>query len=213
MGGGGGVCFRCFVFIFYIKTLVCIASINCFFIYYVHNAMLFLFLHLTAQCTDLSFSTCEEVLSYNRTYFPNPTALDRDSAISLIEDTSSLEECHEDFLLLFCGMLLADCPHGGPSRRPCKALCEEVTDACRDSYLALVDAKWPIDCSQLSDEDNLEESYCIGGEGGKLSARESIFLPSFQLQKILVINVHHTWMLLKNITSLSRLIWRQTFLY
>ncbi|XP_030829981.1 uncharacterized protein LOC578975 isoform X2 [Strongylocentrotus purpuratus] len=120
---------------------------------------------LCPQCTDLRFSTCEEVLSYNRTYFPNPTAQDRDSAISLIENTSILEECHEDFLLLFCGMLFADCPHGGPSRRPCKALCEEVTDACRESYLALVDAKWPIDCRHLSNEGNLEESYCIGGEG------------------------------------------------
>ena len=126
---------------------------------------------LTAHCTDLRFSTCEELLSYDRTYFPNPTALDRDSAISLIEETSSLEECHEDFLLLFCSMLFADCPHGGPSRRPCKALCEEVTDACRESYKALMDEDWPIDCRQLSDDENLEEAYCIGGEGGKLLAR------------------------------------------
>eukprot|EP00057_Strongylocentrotus_purpuratus_P021674 XP_011676148.1 PREDICTED: transmembrane protease serine 3-like [Strongylocentrotus purpuratus] len=62
-------------------------------------------------------------------------------------------------------MLFADCPHGGPSRRPCKALCEEVTDACRESYKALMDEDWPIDCRQLSDDENLEESYCMGGEG------------------------------------------------
>ena len=119
-----------------------------------------------AQCTDFRFSTCEEVLSYDRTYFPNPTALDRDSAISLIEETSILEECHEDFLLLFCSMLFADCPHGGPSRRPCKALCEEVTDACRGSYKELINEDWPIDCRQLSDDGNIDQSYCIGGEGG-----------------------------------------------
>ena len=144
---------------------------------------------LTAHCTDLRFSTCEEVLSYDRTYFPNPTALDRDSAISLIEETSILEECHEDFLLLFCSMLFADCPHGGPSRRPCKALCEEVTDACRESYKALMDEDWPIDCRQLSDDENLEESYCIGGEGGKLLAR--FRFPPLQVHSHVFRNVQH----------------------
>ena len=118
------------------------------------------------------------MLSYDRTYFPNPTAQDRATAIGLIEDTSSLVECHEDFLFLFCGMLFADCPHGGPSRRPCKALCEEVTDACQTSYTALLDADWPIDCRQLSDEENVEESYCTGGEGGKLVTYYSLSLQS-----------------------------------
>ncbi|XP_063951987.1 uncharacterized protein LOC129255053 isoform X2 [Lytechinus pictus] len=120
---------------------------------------------LCPECSDLQYSTCEAVLSYDRTYFPNPSAQDRDTAISLIEGTSIMEECHEDFLLLFCGMLFADCPHGGPSRRPCKALCEEVTDACRVSYTILMDKDWPIDCNQLSDEGNVEETYCNGGEG------------------------------------------------
>ena len=33
-----------------------------------------------------------------------------------------------------------------------------------------MDKDWPINCRQLSDDENLEESYCMGGEGGKLLA-------------------------------------------
>ena len=108
---------------------------------------------------------CSEVLSYNRTYFPNPAANDRTNAVAQIGDLSSISECHEDFLLILCAMLFPDCPHGGPTQRPCRSLCDQVEGACRSEYQSATGSDWSLDCSGLSD--NGDGRYCSGGEGGK----------------------------------------------
>ena len=124
-----------------------------------------------ARCSNLDFSLCGNVLSYNRTYFPNPTATDNINAITLIEDAVDILECHDDFLFLLCGMLFPDCPHAGPSKRPCRSLCEEVEEACVSEYQAATEKDWPITCSLLSDSDDGDVNFCTGGEGGKVTIR------------------------------------------
>ena len=120
----------------------------------------------TARCSDLQFPMCEGFLSYNRTYFPNPSVSDRNNSMTLIEGVSGITMCHEELLFILCGMLFPDCPHGGPTQRPCRTLCDDVEASCINEYRSATGKDWPIDCSDLSDSG--DGRYCLGDAGGKV---------------------------------------------
>ena len=76
-------------------------------------------------------------------------------------------DCHPNFTRMACNVLYPECIHHGPTLRPCRSECEEITAACSSSYEAALGTPWPLDCSLYTDLETSTEGFCLAANVGK----------------------------------------------
>ena len=80
----------------------------------------------------------------------------------------NLTSCHQNFSRMACNLLYPECPHYGPTLRPCRSDCQAVTAACSSLYEAVTGMSWPIDCSDFTDSATSTDGFCLAANGGTI---------------------------------------------
>ncbi|XP_071498050.1 uncharacterized protein [Diadema antillarum] len=138
-------------------------------------------------CEPVPMPYCQVFLPYNTTYFPHRFADSREDAeTSFLEKAVTIASCHEDLLDYACMVLYPECPHHGPTRRPCASQCLEIAEACAIEYALTFDNEtWPVDCHKLYDDRGKQGDFCTGGEGDVLDTMVCGTRPAYEPDQIM----------------------------
>ncbi|XP_072175569.1 uncharacterized protein [Diadema setosum] len=119
------------------------------------------------QCRPIPENTCQELLSYGRTYYPNLAASDEDQALATYGAVANASaSCHEWADRFFCAVYFPQCFHNGPTQRPCRRACEAIREACTGVLASSEETEWDISCDQFSNEQPIGDTlFCRGPEG------------------------------------------------
>ncbi len=123
--------------------------------------VLFCGLFLAAQCQDLLYSPCVDVLPYSNVQFPNEFTHTQGEIINNFIMYNEVGTCHPNALEQLCRLYMPECE---PVRNlpQCRNYCESVRDSCSGPFLdATGDTEWPS-C------DHLPYVNCTDSEGGKM---------------------------------------------
>ncbi|XP_072168048.1 ovochymase-like [Diadema setosum] len=81
---------------------------------------------------------------------------------NFVVESGNIQSCHEDFTRFACNLIFPECPHYGPTHRPCLSDCVNITASCRSTFENITGEDWPITCGGLTDSQMTSNGYCRG---------------------------------------------------
>ncbi|XP_072172598.1 enteropeptidase-like [Diadema setosum] len=138
------------------------------------------------QCVDISTGTCNGLLFYNTTIFPNnlaENAAEAEATVNKIMANSTLLGCHEQLLPMLCSVLYPECPHDRSDTGPCNSTCVAVTAACRGVYESALQRDWPLDCQDYTDWHSNLSNLCLRSTNDPLSTDICGTRPGYELEQ------------------------------
>nr|XP_002736238.2 PREDICTED: uncharacterized protein LOC100377031 [Saccoglossus kowalevskii] len=91
---------------------------------------------------------CMTVVNYTATSFPNFLGMDLYNAIAALSSTKLFYQCHPSLMAFSCMIMSPKCSNG-MFYLPCKTLCEDVRDACLETFLNIYKTNWTVNCDAL----------------------------------------------------------------